>query len=127
MKDIFEEYVSPIVQDLAVKSTERGSDPIIRALYYADPLDANTFSVDDQFMLGAGLMIAPVVEPMQSGESVSTRSIYLPTGNWVELTLCSLDELMNDSSKCEKQHQSNGKFVDIQVSLDNCPIFKLIN
>ena len=68
-KDIFETYVAPIVQDLAVKSTEYLSDPIIRAPYYADPTDENTFAVDDQFMLGQDLMIAPIVEPMNQGKS----------------------------------------------------------
>ena len=44
--------MSPIVQKLAVESTVRGSDPIIRALYYVAPTDEQTFAVDDQFMLG---------------------------------------------------------------------------
>ena len=63
--------MAPIVQDLAVKSTEPLSDPIIRALYYADPTDENTFAVDDQFMLGEDLLIAPIVEPMSPGRTLS--------------------------------------------------------
>ena len=50
--DIFENFVSPIVQKLAVESTVKGSDPIIRALYYVAPTDEKTFAIDDQFMLG---------------------------------------------------------------------------
>ena len=63
--------MAPIVQDLAEKSTEYLSDPIIRALYYADPTDENTFAIDDQFMLGEDFMIAPVVEPMNEGKSLT--------------------------------------------------------
>ena len=74
-KDIFETYVAPIVQDLAVKSTEYLSDPIIRALYYADPTDEHTFKIDDQFMLGEDLLIAPVVEPMSEGKLLTKNAI----------------------------------------------------
>lgn len=66
--------MSPIIQDLAIKSTHKGSDPIVRPLYYADPYDQNTFTVDDQFMLGDDLLIAPVVLPMQSGKNIPTKS-----------------------------------------------------
>ena len=44
--------MSPIVQKLAVESTVKGSDPIVRALYYVAPTDEKTFAIDDQFMLG---------------------------------------------------------------------------
>ena len=60
--------MSPILQDLAVKCTQKGSDPIVRPLYYADPYDQNTYNIDDQFMLGEDLLIAPVVLPMKQGK-----------------------------------------------------------
>merc|ERR1711973_103655 len=42
--DIYENFVSPIVQKLAVESTVKGSDPIIRALHYVAPTDEKTFA-----------------------------------------------------------------------------------
>ena len=55
---------------MVIKSTQKGSDPIVRPLYYADPYDHKTFNIDDQFMLGNDLLIAPVVLPMKSGKQI---------------------------------------------------------
>src|ERR1035438_40345 len=42
------------------------------------PEDASTWSVDDQFLMGDALMVAPAF----AGEPV--RSVYLPAGDWYD-------------------------------------------
>ena len=96
---------------------------------------------------GDGLLIAPVVKPMNTKETVSHREVYLPVGEWLELTTCSLLELtglyrqymlhrqfrtekdenlfLGDSSACEKRH-TGGRVIQVQVPLDECPIFRKV-
>ena len=54
--------------------------PILRPVWWIAPTDQNAQILDDQFMLGNYLMVAPV---LRSGTSI--RSIYLPKGNWIDL------------------------------------------
>jgi alpha-D-xyloside xylohydrolase len=52
--------------------------PPFRALVMDFPDDPQTWTVDDQFMMGAGLMVAPVVAGQPD------RAIYLPEGTWFD-------------------------------------------
>jgi alpha-D-xyloside xylohydrolase len=52
--------------------------PPFRALVIDYPQDANTWTIDDQYMMGDRVMVAPVV----AGQT--QRSIYLPPGNWYD-------------------------------------------
>jgi len=49
--------------------------PVVRALVMDWPHDRNTYAVDDEFMFGPSILVAPII-------SGTTRSIYLPTGQW---------------------------------------------
>ncbi|MEN6357385.1 MAG: TIM-barrel domain-containing protein [Armatimonadota bacterium] len=51
--------------------------PIVRALVMDYPTDSLTYEVDDQFMFGESMLIAPV-------ESGSSRDVYLPEGKWTD-------------------------------------------
>jgi alpha-glucosidase len=51
--------------------------PILRPLFWADPEDDATYSMDDEFLLGDGLLAAPVTRP-----GVEHRHVYLPAGSW---------------------------------------------
>ena len=52
--------------------------PIVRALAMEGPSDDRGWTISDQYFLGAGLLVAPVVE-----EGAIARSVYLPAGEWV--------------------------------------------
>ncbi|MCL5996384.1 MAG: DUF5110 domain-containing protein, partial [Chloroflexi bacterium] len=56
---------------------EQGIPPF-RALVMDYPDDANTWKVDDQYMMGDRVMVAPVVA------GVGQRDIYLPAGDWYD-------------------------------------------
>jgi alpha-glucosidase len=51
--------------------------PMMRPLFLAFPDDAATAGVQDQFMFGDSLLVAPVLE-----EGAVRRGVYLPAGRW---------------------------------------------
>ena len=59
----------------------REGHPLIRPLWYEAPDDANTYAIDDQFMLGDRFLVAPVLYVAQR-----SRLVYLPEGNWTEVS-----------------------------------------
>lgn len=61
----------------------RTGHPLIRGLFYEFPDDAAAADIADEYMLGADLLVAPVVV-----EGARSRSVYLPgdeTTSWTDL------------------------------------------
>src|SRR5205823_1327099 len=74
----------PYLYSLAAEVTRSGA-PMLRAMGLQYPHDVLAHAVDDQFFLGATMMVCPVVQPMFYGpmsqrlEGVArTRAVYLP-------------------------------------------------
>ena len=44
-------------------------------MWWLDPQDATALAIDDQFLLGDEVLVAPVLE-----EGAVTRHVYLPSG-----------------------------------------------
>jgi alpha-glucosidase (family GH31 glycosyl hydrolase) len=53
--------------------------PMMRPLVLEYPDDPRVYAIDDQYLFGDALMIAPVTQ-----EGASGRSIYLPAGTWID-------------------------------------------
>ena len=53
--------------------------PLIRALPLEFPEDENTFSIDDQYMVGPYILYAPILD-----RGAESRFIYLPHGSWFD-------------------------------------------
>ena len=70
-----EQYLFPYMWSLA---QALDGQPIIRPIWWADPLDSSTFNISDQFLLGDQILVAPIVE-----EGATRRDIYLPKGSWI--------------------------------------------
>ncbi len=62
-----------------LEEAHRTGVPVFRPLLLNYQHDTNTLNLDDQFMVGADLLVAPVVKPGQS-----SRRVYLPEGVWVD-------------------------------------------
>ena len=77
--DLHEKLVFPFLKFFADVSTQTG-EPIIRPLWWIDNSDPYTLDIDDEFLIGNNLLVAPILE-----ENSFARDIYLPKGKWIYL------------------------------------------
>jgi alpha-glucosidase len=66
-------------QELFKDSSERGY-PLARALFLHYPEDKESWKIDDQYLLGRDILVAPIVE-----KGRSDRNVYLPAGTWIHV------------------------------------------
>ncbi len=69
----------PYLYTLAWEAHTKGL-PLIRPLFWNDTDDVQLWEVDDAFLLGNHLLIAPVLQA-----SSQEREIQLPSGEWIDL------------------------------------------
>ena len=69
----------PYLLSLANEAARTGV-PLMRHMAMEHPNEPNIQTLDDQYMLGDRLLVAPVVNP-----GVTQRSVYFPEGSWVGL------------------------------------------
>lgn len=55
--------------------------PIIRPLWWLDPKDDVAFSINDEFVIGDAVLVAPVMK-----EGSRQRDVYVPRGKWRQAT-----------------------------------------
>jgi alpha-D-xyloside xylohydrolase len=77
--------------------------PPFRALVMDYPEDKNTFNLSDEYMIGSGLLAAPLTE------NKDDRKVYLPAGTWYDF---------NTNQKYE-----GGKEYTIKPNLNQLPLF----
>ncbi len=61
------------------RQAHRQGTPIIRPLLWHYPNDPLAVAAGDQFLLGADLLVAPVLR-----QGAAARSVYLPSGTWFD-------------------------------------------
>jgi alpha-glucosidase/alpha-D-xyloside xylohydrolase len=61
----------------AVAETHATGLPLMRSLWLAYPEDAKAVTVEDAYLWGASILVAPVLEP-----ATTHRTVYLPHGVW---------------------------------------------
>lgn len=94
----------PYLYTYARKAHDTGL-PITRGLFMEYPDDENAGKIDDQFLFGEELLIAPV---LKKGERV--KKVYLPDGEWIDFN--------------NKQTvYLGGQTIAYQASLTTIPIF----
>ncbi len=94
---------TPLIVGRAKASAING-EPIIASLEYYYP-NQGFESITDQFLLGPDLLVAPITTPDNS------RAVALPNGSWKD-----------GKGKIVK----GGKTIQIEVALDEIPVFKKI-
>lgn len=68
----------PYLYTLAHRAHRHG-EPLLRPMFYDYPDDPRSYAVDDQFMLGRLLLVAPITKPRQR-----RRLVELPAGDWYD-------------------------------------------
>jgi alpha-glucosidase len=82
----------------------RDGIPLVRPLVMDYPDDANVAATFDAWMFGDNMLVSPVV----TNYSATTKSVYLPQGNWVNFWTDAV--------------YAGGSNVTIPVSLDSIPV-----
>jgi alpha-D-xyloside xylohydrolase len=68
----------PYILAQAKANAARGH-PMLRALFFDYPGDPTSWTVEDEYMFGADLLVAPLFTEGGTG-----RSVYLPPGTWID-------------------------------------------
>jgi alpha-glucosidase len=110
VEDICRRYISlryqllPYFYNLFHEAAHDGT-PIIRPLFWEFPDDPNGYAVDDQFLLGPSLLVAPVIKP-----GAVSRAVYLPAGTvWYDFWT--------------NQKHAGGQYASVRAPLETMPLF----
>ena len=80
---------------------------LVRALYLEYPKDRNVRYIDDEYMFGDSLLIAPVLKPLSKTD---IRDVYLPNGTWYDYFT-------------KEKITSNGMWIQRKIDLKTMPIY----
>jgi alpha-D-xyloside xylohydrolase len=67
----------PYIYAQAKHSSENGL-PMMRALFIEYPEDPGSWLIDNQYLFGSDILVAPLLEEERE------RAVYLPPGNWID-------------------------------------------
>ena len=87
-----------------LEEAHRTGVPLFRPLLLNYQNDPNTYNLDDQFMIGDDLLLAPILKP-----DVTRRLVYLPAGVWYDYWT-------------GKQY-TGGTMISVDAPLDVAPMF----
>ena len=99
------EAMRPYLRCLMQETHEIGR-PVMRPMFYEFPQDSACWDLNDQYMLGSDLLVAPVLY-----DHMDQRSVYLPAGS--KWTLLHTGETFD-----------GGQNVCVQAPLDIIPVFR---
>ncbi len=68
----------PYIYAQAKQSSENGL-PMLRALFIEYPNDPGSWLIDDQYLFGSDILVAPLMN-----DNANSRDLYLPPGNWID-------------------------------------------
>ena len=65
--------------NLSSWETKNSGAPINRPIWWLDPEDETALAIDDEFLLGDQVLVAPILL-----EGSVSRHVYLPRGYWLD-------------------------------------------
>ncbi|HEX9160733.1 MAG TPA: glycoside hydrolase family 31 protein [Thermoanaerobaculia bacterium] len=93
----------PYIYSSMREASESGV-PAMRPLLLDYPEDERTYGIDDEFLFGSDLLVAPVLE-----QGAASRGVYLPPGAWYD--------------GWTDQRYEGGKGIEIPVTIASIPMF----
>lgn len=93
----------PYIYSCFYEAKEKGI-PIIRSLFFEFFEDKNTHNIEDEFMFGPNILVAPIYK-----EGETKRNVYLPQGKWTDFW---------SGEKIE-----GGKYIEAKAPLEIIPLF----
>lgn len=98
------EKMRPYIRNVMRQAHEKGT-PVMRPLFYDFPKENTTWEIDDEYMFGDSILVAPILSP-----STQERRVYLPSGfQWTEY-------------ESEKVY-TGGQWIKVNTPLESMPIF----
>jgi alpha-glucosidase len=73
-------------------------------MFWIDPTDSSLWDIDDQFLLGDSVLVAPIVET-----GATSRKVHLPEGNWFDF-------------RDDQRHEGN-QTISTEAALQSIPLF----
>jgi len=67
----------PYIYAQAALASQEGH-PMVRALFFEYPEDPTSWLIEDQYLFGTDLLVAPIME------EAPDRKVYLPPGSWID-------------------------------------------
>ena len=87
-----------------LEEAHRTGVPLFRPLLLNYQDDESTYNLDDQFMVGDDLLVAPITKP-----DVTRRLVYLPAGSWYDYWT--------------NKKYAGGTMISVEAPLDTVPMF----
>ena len=101
---LLRERMKPYITERMREAHERGT-PVMRPLFYDHPDDPEAWTIEDQYLFGPDLLIAPVTHA-----GTTERAVYLPADvQWTDVWTGSVHE--------------GGQTVRVPAPLDGIPVF----
>ncbi len=98
------EKLRPYIRELMREAHEKGS-PVMRTLFYAYPEDPLCWKVEDEYLFGADILVAPIYHAKQK-----TRNVYLPGKEvWLEY-------------ETKKKYAGN-QWIEVESPIEKMPVF----
>lgn len=95
--------LKPYISGIYKEASEKGL-PLMRAMFLEFPDDEKCWNLNDQYMFGSELLVAPVLEA-----KAETRTLYLPEGKWESLET--------------KEEYEGGQTITVAAPIDTIPVF----
>jgi len=93
----------PYIYNVMQQASQTGL-PALRPLFLDYPADKTVAGMDDEFLFGSDLLVAPVLS-----EAATSRHFYLPKGDWFDYW--------------DGKRYSGGQWYDVPVTIDSIPMF----
>lgn len=97
------EVLRPYIDELYANAHRHG-DPLMRTLFWHYPEDPQSWQIEDQYLFGRDLLVAPIVHAGQR-----ERDVWLPGSHqWVDL---------------QGKHYQGGQHISVAADLATIPVF----